>query len=165
MLEFKKEFTNKPVSSYSKGMKQRISMARALVSNPKLLFLDEPTSGLDPSGAVLFRKIIEEERKKGTTIFLTTHNMLDADLMCNNVAFIADGKIMAIDKPKNLKMKNSNNKVEVEFLYNGNRDIEIVDIQELESGITFKYDKILSVHSKEPTLEEVFIKYTGRMLV
>ncbi|MDV9761968.1 ABC transporter ATP-binding protein [Clostridioides difficile] len=165
LLEFKKEFTNKPVSSYSKGMKQRISMARALVSNPKLLFLDEPTSGLDPSGAVLFRKIIEEERKKGTTIFLTTHNMLDADLMCNNVAFIADGKIMAIDKPKNLKMKNSNNKVEVEFLYNGNRDIEIVDIQELESGITFKYDKILSVYSKEPTLEEVFIKYTGRMLV
>lgn len=165
LLEFKKEFTNKPVSSYSKGMKQRISMARALVSNPKLLFLDEPTSGLDPSGAVLFRKIIEEEQKKGTTIFLTTHNMLDADLMCNNVAFIADGKIMAIDKPKNLKMKNSNNKVEVEFLYNGNRDIEIVDIQELESGITFKYDKILSVHSKEPTLEEVFIKYTGRMLV
>ena len=98
-------------------MKQRISMARALVSNPKLLFLDEPTSGLDPSGAVLFRKIIEEERKKGTTIFLTTHNMLDADLMCNNVAFIADGKIMVIDKPKNLKMKNSNNKVEVEFVW------------------------------------------------
>ncbi|HBG1188159.1 TPA: ABC transporter ATP-binding protein [Clostridioides difficile] len=165
LLEFKKEFINKPVSSYSKGMKQRISMARALVSNLKLLFLDEPTSGLDPSGAVLFRKIIEEERKKGTTIFLTTHNMLDADLMCNNVAFIADGKIMVIDKPKNLKMKNSNNKVEVEFVYNGNRDIEIVDIQELESGITFKYDEILSVHSKEPTLEEVFIKYTGRMLV
>ncbi|CZR82080.1 TPA: ABC transporter ATP-binding protein [Clostridioides difficile] len=165
LLEFKKEFINKPVSSYSKGMKQRISMARALVSNPKLLFLDEPTSGLDPSGAVLFRKIIEEERKKGTTIFLTTHNMLDADLMCNNVAFIADGKIMVIDKPKNLKMKNSNNKVEVEFVYNGNRDIEIVDIQELESGINFKYDEILSVHSKEPTLEEVFIKYTGRMLV
>ena len=96
---------------------------------------------------------------------MTTHNMLDADLMCNNVAFIADGKIMVIDKPKNLKMKNSNNKVEVEFVYNGNRDIEIVDIQELESGITFKYDEILSVHSKEPTLEEVFIKCTGRMLV
>lgn len=165
LLEFKKEFINKPVSSYSKGMKQRISMARALVSNPKLLFLDEPTSGLDPSGAVLFRKIIEEERKKGTTIFLTTHNMLDADLMCNNVAFIADGKIMAIDKPKNLKMKNSNNKVEVEFVYNGSRDIKIVDIGELESGITFKYDEILSVHLKEATLEEVFIKYTGRMLV
>ena len=82
-LEFKKDFLNKPVSSYSKGMRQRVSMARALISNPKLLFLDEPTSGLDPAGAVLFRKIIEEERQKGTTVFLTTHNMLDADLLCD----------------------------------------------------------------------------------
>ncbi|UWD49616.1 ABC transporter ATP-binding protein [Clostridioides difficile] len=164
LLEFKKEFINKPVSSYSKGMKQRISMARALISNPRLLFLDEPTSGLDPSGAVLFRKIIEEERKKGTTIFLTTHNMLDADLMCNRVAFIADGKIMAIDSPKNLKVKNSNNKVEVEFIYHGKRESKSLDMEELESGITFEYDEIVSIHSKEPTLEEVFIKYTGRML-
>lgn len=81
-LEFKKDFLKKPVSSYSKGMRQRVSMARALISNPKLLFLDEPTSGLDPAGAVLFRKIIEKERQKGTTVFLTTHNMLDADLLC-----------------------------------------------------------------------------------
>ncbi|MGX9758926.1 ABC transporter ATP-binding protein [Clostridioides difficile] len=164
LLEFKKAFINKPVSSYSKGMKQRISMARALISNPRLLFLDEPTSGLDPSGAVLFRKIIEEERKKGTTIFLTTHNMLDADLMCNRVAFIADGKIMAIDSPKNLKVKNSDNKVEIEFIYHGKREFKSLDIEELESGMTFEYDEILSVHSKEPTLEEIFIKYTGRML-
>ncbi|NMS89584.1 ABC transporter ATP-binding protein [Clostridioides difficile] len=164
LLEFKKSFINKPVSSYSKGMKQRISMARALVSNPRLLFLDEPTSGLDPSGAVLFRKIIEEERKKGTTIFLTTHNMMDADLMCDKVAFIADGKIITIDTPKNLKTKNSNNKVEVEFIHNGKRYIKILDIQELKFGMTFNYDEILNVHSKEPTLEEIFIKYTGRML-
>lgn len=68
-LEFKRDFLKKPVSSYSKGMRQRVSMARALISNPQLLFLDEPTSGLDPSGAVLFRNIIEEERKKGTTVF------------------------------------------------------------------------------------------------
>ena len=74
-LEFKPDFLKKPVSSYSKGMRQRVSMARALVSNPRLLFLDEPTSGLDPSGAVLFRRIIEQERKKGTTVFVTTHNM------------------------------------------------------------------------------------------
>ncbi|MCI9239327.1 MAG: ABC transporter ATP-binding protein, partial [Dorea sp.] len=88
-LEFKRDFLKKPVSSYSKGMRQRVSMARALISNPKLLFLDEPTSGLDPAGAVLFRKIIEKERKKGTTVFLTTHNMLDADLLCDRVAFIS----------------------------------------------------------------------------
>ena len=80
-LEFKRDFLKKPVASYSKGMRQRVSMARALLGNPKLLFLDEPTSGLDPSGAVLFRKIIEEERQKGTTVFLTTHNMQDADAL------------------------------------------------------------------------------------
>ena len=102
-LEFKKDFLNKPVSSYSKGMRQRVSMARALISNPKLLFLDEPTSGLDPAGAVLFRKIIEEERQKGTTVFLTTHNMLDADLLCDRVAFITNGNIVALDTPQNLK--------------------------------------------------------------
>ena len=90
-LEFKMDYLKKPVASYSKGMRQRVSMARALLGNPDILFLDEPTSGLDPSGAVLFREIIEEERKKGTTVFLTTHNMLDADLLCDRVAFLAEG--------------------------------------------------------------------------
>ena len=112
-LEFKKDFLNKPVSSYSKGMRQRVSMARALISNPKLLFLDEPTSGLDPACAVLFRKIIEEERQKGTTVFLTTHNMLDADLLCDRVAFITNGNIVALDTPQNLKEKNSNHRIVV----------------------------------------------------
>lgn len=103
-------------------------MVRVLVSNLKLLFLDEFISGFDLFGVVLFCKIIEEEWKKGIIIFLIIYNMLDVDLMCNNVVFIVDGKIMVIDKFKNLKMKNSNNKVEVEFVYNGNWDIEIVDI-------------------------------------
>ena len=100
-------------------MRQRVSMARALISNPKLLFLDEPTSELDPSGAVLFRKIIEEERRKGTTVFLTTHNMVDADLLCDRVAFISNGKIAALDTPKKLKEKNSSHQVEIDYLYNG----------------------------------------------
>lgn len=126
-LEFKRDYLKKPVASYSKGMRQRVSMARALINNPKLLFLDEPTSGLDPAGAVLFRSIIREEKEKGTTIFLTTHNMMDADLLCDRVAFIADGEIKALGAPWELKRKNSS-------------------------------------LSQEPTLEDVYMKYTGRGL-
>lgn len=165
MLEFKKDFVRKPVSSYSKGMRQRISMARALLNNPRLLFLDEPTSGLDPQGAVLFRKIIEEERKKGTTVFLTTHNMMDADLLCDRVAFIADGEIKVIDTPKKLKEKNSSHQVEMNYLYQGKRCVTVIEAPELKSGIPFPYDEMISIHSKEPTLEDIFIQYTGRRLV
>lgn len=164
MLEVKKDFWNKPISSYSKGMKQRVSMARALIGNPKLLFLDEPTSGLDPAGTVLFRKIIENERKKGTTIFLTTHNMVDADLLCDRVAFISNGDIVTIDSPQNLKEKNSNQQVIINYTYSGKREEKIIDSNLLEENFLFPYDKIISIHTQEPTLENVFIKYTGRGL-
>lgn len=163
-LEFKKDFVKKPVSSYSKGMRQRVSMARALISSPKLLFLDEPTSGLDPAGAVLFRKIIEKERKKGTTVFLTTHNMLDADLLCDRVAFLSNGNIVALDTPKNLKEKNSSHSIIIEYLYQGARREQTVETPELKEGIPFAYDELISIHSLEPTLEDMFIKYTGRGL-
>ena len=163
-LEFKPDFLKKPVSSYSKGMRQRVSMARALVSNPRLLFLDEPTSGLDPSGAVLFRKIIEQERKKGTTVFVTTHNMVDADLLCDRVAFISNGNLVALDTPKRLKEKNSNHRVVVDYLYRGKRETKTIEAPELEAGIPFAHDEIISIHSQEPTLEDMFIQYTGRGL-
>ena len=163
-LEFKTDFLKKPVSSYSKGMRQRVSMARALISNPKLLFLDEPTSGLDPTGAVLFRKIIEEERRKGTTIFLTTHNMLDADLLCDRVAFITNGNIVALDTPKRLKEQNSSHRIVTTYLYQGRREEKTIEIPELEAGIPFPHDEIISIHSEEPTLEDMFIQYTGRGL-
>ena len=163
-LEFKRDFLKKPVSSYSKGMRQRVSMARALISNPKLLFLDEPTSGLDPAGAILFRKIIEKERQKGTTIFLTTHNMLDADLLCDRVAFISNGTIAALDTPRNLKEQNSNHSIVITYLYQGRQEIQTVEAAELKVGIPFMYDELISIHSKEPTLEDIFIQYTGRRL-
>ncbi len=163
-LEFKRDFLKKPVSSYSKGMRQRVSMARALISNPKLLFLDEPTSGLDPAGAVLFRKIIEKERKKGTTVFLTTHNMLDADLLCDRVAFISNGSIAALDTPGNLKEKNRNRSIVIDYLYQGKRETQTIETPEMKTGIPFAYDELISVHSQEPTLEDMFIQYTGRGL-
>lgn len=163
-LEFKRDFLKKPVSSYSKGMRQRASMARALISNPKLLFLDEPTSGLDPAGAVLFRKIVEKERKKGTTVFLTTHNMLDADLLCDRVAFIVGGSIVALDTPRNLKELNSNHSIIIDYLYQGRREEQTIEAPELKAGIPFAYDEMISIHSQEPTLEDIFIQYTGRRL-
>ena len=163
-LEFKPDFLKKPVSSYSKGMRQRVSMARALVSNPRLLFLDEPTSGLDPSGAVLFRKIIEQERQKGTTVFVTTHNMVDADLLCDRVAFIAGGNIVALDTPGRLKEKNSRRRVAIDYLYQGRRETKTIEAPDLEAGIPFAHDEIISIHSQEPTLEDMFIQYTGRGL-
>ena len=163
-LEFKKDFLKKPVSTYSKGMRQRVSMARVLISSPKLLFLDEPTSGLDPAGAVLFRRIIEKERKKGTTIFVTTHNMLDADLLCDRVAFISDGKIVAIDTPKNLKEQNSNHSIVVTYQYQGRRKEQTIKALDVKAGIPFSYDVMFIINSHEPTLEDIFIQYTGRML-
>jgi len=163
-LEFKRDFLRKPVSSYSKGMRQRVSMARALISNPKLLFLDEPTSGLDPAGAVLFRRIIEKERKKGTTVFLTTHNMQDADLLCDRVAFMAGGNIAALDTPGNLKAQNSGRRIVIEYLDQGRRKEKAVTASELKQSIPFACDELISVHSQEPTLEDMFIQYTGRGL-
>lgn len=163
-LEVKKEFWRKPVLSYSKGMRQRVSMARALISNPRLLFLDEPTSGLDPAGAVLFRGIIEEERKKGTTVFLTTHNMADADLLCDRVAFLSNGTIAALDTPQNLKEKHSGSSVLISYLYRGKREEILLETAGLEAGFPFPHDEIVSVHTQEPTLEDVFIQYTGRGL-
>lgn len=145
-------------------MRQRVSMARALISNPKLLFLDEPTSGLDPTGAVLFRRIIENERRKGTTVFVTTHNMLDADLLCDRVAFLSNGKIVALDTPRNLKEQNKSHSVAVEYLYQGRRGEQTIEAPELKAGIPFPYDEIISIHSQEPTLEDIFIQDAGRRL-
>jgi ABC-2 type transport system ATP-binding protein len=86
-------------------MKQRLMVARALVNQPRILFLDEPTEGLDPVSAESIRNLILAEAKKGVTVFLTTHDMLEADKLCDRVAFIERGKIAALDTPHNLKQQ------------------------------------------------------------
>lgn len=163
-VELKKDYLKKPVSSYSKGMKQRVNMARALVSTPKLLFLDEPTSGLDPAASVMFRDLIHQEKEKGTTIFLTTHNMFDADILCDRVAFISEGEIKAVDTPHNLKLKHSTKMINVEYLQNGQHKETELAFEVVGKGLPIDCDEILSIHSKEPTLEDVFIQMTGRSL-
>jgi fluoroquinolone transport system ATP-binding protein len=98
------EDRNLPIEAFSKGMRMRINFIRAVLHKPKLLFLDEPTSGLDPTNSRLLKDFILELREKGTTIFLTTHNMFDADELCDRVAFMIDGQLPVIDSPEKLKL-------------------------------------------------------------
>ncbi len=157
----------KKAAEYSKGMKQRLGFARSMINKPDFWFLDEPTMGLDPTTANSIKGIIRRKREEGTTTFLTTHNMFVADELCDRVAFIVDGKIVALDTPKNLKLKYGEPIVTVEYLHEG-------ALASKEFGMTGK-DKtalqafigsheIKTIHSGEPTLEEIFIKLTGRGL-
>ena len=94
---------NDRVEKYSRGMKQRLHIAKALVNDPELIFLDEPTIGLDPGGARDIREMVREMERQGKTILLTTHYMFEADELCKRVAVISKGKIVALDTPSGLK--------------------------------------------------------------
>lgn len=159
---------NVRAGEFSKGMKHRLTFARSMLNNPELWFLDEPTTGLDPAIAADIKDIIREQNKKGVTIFLTTHNMFIADELCDRVAFIVDGEIKLIDSPKKLKLEYGEQLVEVEYAKNGDIVTETFstvmaeDKQRLQDVIA-KHD-IQSMHTKEATLEEIFIKVTGRGL-
>ncbi|MCL2221915.1 MAG: ABC transporter ATP-binding protein [Oscillospiraceae bacterium] len=93
------------VETFSKGMTQRVQIARGLINNPEVLFMDEPTIGLDPVGAETLRKTIVDVNKLGTTVLLTTHNMYEADELCNRIAIIKEGEIITLDTPANIKKK------------------------------------------------------------
>ena len=160
---------NIKAGEFSKGMKHRLTFARSMINNPSIWFLDEPTTGLDPAIAATIKDIIWNEKKKEVTTFLTTHNMFIADELCDRVAFIVDGEIKLIDSPRNLKLQYGAKLVDIEYL----KDNEIVmeslsTIEEKDRGrikeILDKYE-VQTMHTKEATLEEIFIKVTGRGLV
>lgn len=161
-----KEATNQTVSKLSKGMTQRLVLARAIIHHPKLLFLDEPTSGLDPATMLAIHKIIIELKKNGTTIFLTTHNMEEAYKLCDNIALLNEGKIIEYGEPETICRKyNSEKKINI-LLKNG----EILELPNDGSsaeqiGDCFKNNQVETIHSSEPNLETVFISLTGRKLV
>ena len=157
------------VSSYSKGMKQRLMVARAMVSRPRILFLDEPTSGLDPHSAQSIRAIILEERKRGATIFLTTHDMVEADKLSDRVAFMNQGKIVALDTPHNLKQRFGRRALKAQVAAGSGaleeREIALDEPQTAGSvQRLFAQERVVTVHSAEATLEDIFIKITGRGL-
>ena len=104
------------VKTYSKGMKQRLILCMALISDPDVLFLDEPTSGLDVQSARLIKDLLRDLNKDGKTVFLTTHDMDEASALCDRVAIINEGRIVAIDAPEKLRMATSSmHSVEVSF--------------------------------------------------
>ena len=157
------------VEGYSKGMKQRLMVARALVNQPKILFLDEPTEGLDPASAQAIRNLILEEQQRGATIFLTTHDMHEADLLCQRVAFIDQGKIVALDTPHALKQQYGQRMLRAEVqTADGSLETReiILDRAETPADVEalFKHDKVVTLHSAEATLEDIFIRITGRGL-
>lgn len=153
-------------SKLSKGMSQRLILARALVNKPKLLFLDEPTSGLDPATSLKIHSLLFELRDAGTTIFLTTHNMEEATKMCDEVALLHLGKIVEFGSPKDICMRHNKYKV-FNVLTKDNKKLTFksnkTDSKKLAN--LFENEEVLSIHSSEPTLETVFIELTGKELV
>ena len=159
------EAMKKPVSQLSKGMKQRLILARAIMHNPQLLFLDEPTSGLDPATALEIHKLIFELRDSGTTVFLTTHNMAEATKLCDNVALLNEGKIVEYGAPDEICLKYNPNKI-VSVLLKDGQMLELPIDKTSSPKITemFENELVESIHSSEPNLETVFIQLTGRKL-
>ena len=159
---------DKKVSDYSKGMKSRLSFLRALINDPEILFLDEPTSGLDPANARLMKNIILDEKAKGKTVILTTHNMQDAQELCDRVAFIVNGNIAAIDTPHNLIMGRGAASVRYTWQEDGKEMCGECGLDETGNDARLQRlitaGKLLTIHSEEPNLGDIFMEVTGRAL-
>ncbi len=176
------ERRNHLVKGFSRGMKQKLLLCMALINEPEILFLDEPTSGLDVESQRLIKGMIREFNKSGTTVFLTTHNMEEANQLCDRIAIINHGKIAAIDSPQRLRMRSSGlQSIEVSFdkavgvevlsRFQGVNeakkmgdkirlyvDEHSVVIDELVDFSRSKGLKIISLSTLAPTLEDVFLK-------
>lgn len=156
---------NKEAGKLSKGMKQRLMIARTVIHKPKLLFLDEPTSSLDPGTALEIHDLLRQLNKEGTTIFLTTHNMEEADKLCHRVAFLNQGEIVEMGNPEELKLKYITDDIKV--VLRGSKEKLLIK-NNSESGIQIKRwmenSELLSIKSVEPNLENIFLNLTGRGL-
>ncbi|AMM54852.1 ATP-binding cassette domain-containing protein [Pyrococcus kukulkanii] len=177
------EKRNVKVRAFSKGMRQRLILAMAMISDPELLILDEPTSGLDVISARLIKDVIREEKRKGKTIFMTTHNMVDANELCERIGIIRRGKLIAIDTPEKLKqLVKGSISVEVSFEPMKLDPSEIASATRVElmgdKARVFTNDpdatvkelvhyaernnlRIVSLRTLSPSLEDVFIKLVG----
>jgi len=175
------------VHGFSKGMKRRLTLAMGLINDPKLLFLDEPTSGLDVQSNLIIREVLHDLTHRGVTVFLTTHNIEEANIICDRVAIIHKGRIAAIDSPERLKKTiQSVQSVEVAFekgiaealvelsnlpmvsdvrkegdkirLYTDDPTTLLEEIMEYARA---HQNRVVSATTMGPTLEDVFIHLTG----
>ncbi|MHB0857340.1 MAG: ABC transporter ATP-binding protein [Anaerolineae bacterium] len=159
---------NVRAGQYSKGMQQRLVFARSMLNKPRIWFLDEPTSGLDPVSSNQIKEIIRRKQQEGVTIFLTTHNMQVADELCDQVAFINEGCISALDTPRNLKLQHGQRLVAVEWREDGQLRRESLSLAKPEDiarmDALMRSGAVETVHSQEASLEQVFMRVTGRVL-
>ena len=157
------------VGKYSKGMQMRLTFARALLNDPELIFLDEPTSGLDPGNARRVKDMVLDLKDRGRTVFLTTHDMATADELCDRVAFVVDGRIVALDAPTELKIARSRRLVRVEYRApEGTLQTAEFPMDGLADDADFhsvlRTHHVETIHSREASLDEVFVDVTGRSL-
>jgi fluoroquinolone transport system ATP-binding protein len=157
---------NKPVETYSKGMKMRLNFIRSIQHEPEILFFDEPTSGLDPVNAHKIKQHILNLRAEGKTIFITTHSMSTADEICDRVSFIVDGKLQMTDSPKELKSKYGKDDVKVELINGEIKEFPVKNLGENTKFLSFiKSNEVKRINTQDATLEEVFISVTGKSLI
>ena len=155
LLESKKTIAEK----LSTGMRQRMFLARALLNRPELLFLDEPTSGLDPMTSKKIHRLLEELKAAGTTIFLTTHDMVEATEMCDRISLLNQGDLVEIGTPRDIIQKyNKEKRVKVTFV---DHSVQVMAFEELKDQ---DMTRVELIHSMEPTLEDIFIQLTGEKL-
>ena len=155
LLESKKTIAEK----LSTGMRQRMFLARALLNRPELLFLDEPTSGLDPMTSKKIHRLLEELKAAGTTIFLTTHDMVEATEMCDRISLLNQGDLVEIGTPRDIIQKyNKEKRVKVTFT---DHSVQVMAFEDLKDQDMMQVELI---HSMEPTLEDIFIQLTGEKL-
>jgi fluoroquinolone transport system ATP-binding protein len=156
------------VDRLSKGMRVRLSFARSVPCNPRLLFLDEPTTGLDPVNARRVKDLILQHRARGVTVFLTTHDMATADELCDRVAFLIDGRIALVDSPRALKVRHGEQRVRVEYRVDGTLEQREFPLAGLADDAAFlaalREPSLETIHTRETSLERIFIRVTGREL-
>ncbi|WP_027964660.1 ABC transporter ATP-binding protein [Halalkalibacillus halophilus] len=155
---------SKVVQKLSKGMRQRVTLARTILHKPELLFLDEPTSALDPVSTERIHRVLRSLNEEGTTIFLTTHDMHEAERICDRVAFLNKGSIQLDGPPKQLRVSHTDSSISISL--SDGREVLVGNDHEGAARISeaITSNQLVAVHSNEPTLGEIFARVTGKEL-